>query len=199
MILAYDTETSGLPLFRQPSDHPDQPHIVDICGLLFADDGDLVDSFEAMVRPEGWEIPDEVAAIHGITTAIALEQGIPEADALAGFYALHERASLRVAHNEQFDARIVRIAIKRHMHASDADAWTAGNAHCTCNAAKPILKLPPTAKMRAAKFFGHKPPSLDEALRFFTGDEHTGAHRARADAEACARIYFAMQQRAAAA
>ena len=53
LITPYDTETTGLPLFRDPSDDPRQPHLVDICILAFNADGTLVDSFEAMVRPDG--------------------------------------------------------------------------------------------------------------------------------------------------
>jgi hypothetical protein len=32
-LMPYDTETTGLPLFEQPSDHPDQPHIVQLAAL----------------------------------------------------------------------------------------------------------------------------------------------------------------------
>jgi DNA polymerase III epsilon subunit-like protein len=132
-------------------------------------------------------------AAHGITHEQALAEGIPEADALAGILALQSRASLRVAHNEQFDQRIVRIAIKRYRLEWEED-WAAAPTFCTCNTAKPILKLPPTMKMIKAGFGKqYKTPNLAETLKHFTGDEHVGAHRARADAEACARIYFAMQ------
>ena len=50
LICVFDTETTGLPKFKEPSEHPDQPHIVDICALLYTPDGVLVDSFEAMRR-----------------------------------------------------------------------------------------------------------------------------------------------------
>jgi DNA polymerase-3 subunit epsilon len=110
LIAFFDTETTGLPAFKLPSDHHSQPHIVDICVLLYTPDGVLVDSFEAMVKPDGWVIPDEVAAIHGITTAMALDHGIPEVEALGGFHRIIERAGLRVAHNVSFDDRIMRIA-----------------------------------------------------------------------------------------
>lgn len=73
LICVFDTETTGFPNFKAPSDHPDQPHIVDICALLYTPEGDLVDSFEAMVRPDGWSIPNEVSVIHGITNEMALE------------------------------------------------------------------------------------------------------------------------------
>jgi len=37
-----------------------------------------------------------------------------------------------------------------------------------------------------------KQPSVAEALLHFTGEELIGGHRARADAEACTRVYFAL-------
>jgi len=198
LVLVLDTETTGLPDFKAPSDAPHQPHLVEIAALLYDGAGNLIDSFDAIIRPDGWESCPEALAAHGITHEQAMAEGIPEADALAAFYALHERASLRVAHNQSFDARILRIAIKRYMSDADADAWSSQPAFCTMNTAKPIMQLPPTAAMRAKKFFGPKPPTLAEALKFFTGDDHVDAHRARSDAEACARIYFAMQAKEAA-
>ena len=120
LICVFDTETTGFPNFKAPSDHPDQPHIVDICALLYTPEGDLVDSFEAMVRPDGWSIPNEVSVIHGITNEMALEHGIPEAVAIEGFLNIWNQAGLRVAHNVSFDDRIMRIGLKRFQ-----DAWVA--------------------------------------------------------------------------
>lgn len=198
-ILAFDTETSGLPDWSQPSESPQQPHLVEIAAILF-DDGIEIDRFHAIIKPDGWTIPDEVAEIHGITTERALAEGIPEAQALSLFLALHTRSDMRVAHNEAFDQRILRIAIKRFYGETQderdefADTFKAAPKYCTCNAAKPILQLPPTEKMAANPRFrnSHKPPNLQEAHKHFMGVEFTGAHGAMADAEACARVYFAM-------
>lgn len=193
LICVFDTETTGFPNWKIPSDDPSQPHLVDICALLYTPDGELVDSFEAMVRPDGWVIPNEVEVIHGITTEMALEHGIPEAEALAGFYRLHDQASLRVAHNIGFDDRIMRIAIKRYMSDFAAEAYKAGPGYCTAVKSKPICQLPPTEAMKATNFKNSfKTPTVAEALLHFTGEELVGGHRARPDTEACARIYFAM-------
>ena len=194
LICVFDTETTGLPLFRDPSDDPRQPHIVDICALLYTTQGELVDSFEAMVRPDGWEIPNEVAVIHGITNEIALEHGIPEAEAVTGFMNIWRQAGLRVAHNVSFDDRIMRIGLMRFLGEEVANTFREGDKFCTCQATTNIVKCPPTEKMIAAgrgKQF--KQPSVSEALKFFTGEDLDGAHRARPDAEACARVYFALQ------
>lgn len=193
MLNIYDTETTGFPHFKLPSDDPSQPHLVDICALLYRPDGTLEDSFEAIIRPDGWVIPDEAAAIHGITQEMAMDLGIPEAEALDGFLAIHAKAELRVAHNCSFDDRIMRIALKRYHGDVAAQSFKIGPNFCTCEAAKPIVQLPPTERMLRAGFKTFKAPNLAEAYRFFTGEELVGAHRARADALACARIYFALQ------
>ena len=59
--------------------------------------------------------------------------------------------ALRIAHNEQFDARIIRIAQYRAGELdADLDRWKVGPTECTARLATPILQLPPTAKMVAA-------------------------------------------------
>lgn len=193
LITPYDTETTGLPLFRDPSDDPRQPHLVDICILAFNVDGTLVDSFEAMIRPDGWVIPAEVTAIHGITNEMAMDLGIPESEALDGFMAIHDRAGLRVAHNISFDDRIMRIALSRYRGKEAADAFKTTPGYCTCQNSKNLVQCPPTAKMIAAGFGRQfKVPTVAEALCHFTGEELVGGHRARPDTEACARVYWAM-------
>lgn len=194
LICIFDTETQGFPHWKLPSDHPDQPHIVDICALLYTPEGDLVDSFEAMVRPDGWSIPNEVSVIHGITNEMALEHGIPEAVAIEGFLNIWNQAGLRAAHNVSFDDRIMRIGFKRFQDAWVAEAFRDAPKFCTCQATTNIVKCPPTEKMiRAGRGRQFKQPSVAEALKFFTGEDLVGAHRARPDAEACARVYFALQ------
>lgn len=195
LLTPYDTETTGLPLFRDPSDDPRQPHLVDICILAYDANGALVDSFEAMVRPDGWVIPNEVTAIHGITNEMAMDLGISEAEALDGFMAIHDRAGLRIAHNINFDDRIMRIALSRYRGKEAADAFKTTPGYCTCQSSKNLVQCPPTEKMIAAGFGRpgmYKPPTVAEALLHFTGEELVGGHRARPDTEACARVYFAM-------
>ena len=195
LITPYDTETTGLPLFRDPSDDPRQPHLVDICILAYSADGALVDSFEAMIRPDGWVIPAEVTAIHGITNEMAMDLGIPESEALDGFMAIHDRAGLRVAHNISFDDRIMRIALSRYRGKEAADAFKTTLGYCTCQNSKNLVQCPPTAKMIAAGFGRQfKVPTVAEALRHFTGEELVGSHRARPDTEACAKVFFVINK-----
>lgn len=60
MILVYDTETTGLPDWQQPSEAPQQPHIVELAALLYdTDTCELVDSMHTLVRPDGWTLVPE--------------------------------------------------------------------------------------------------------------------------------------------
>lgn len=185
-IMCYDSETTGLILYKEPSEDPRQPHIVELAALLFDDNTrELIDQMHAIVRPDGWIIPDDVAEIHGITIERAMDEGRPEAEVLAEFLALHARCSLRVAHNEDFDQRIVRIAIKRLGNGATqeerdaiADAFKAAPKYCTMKA---------DAKARGVKW-----PKLVEAYKHHTGRELENAHSAMFDARACAEVYFAM-------
>lgn len=190
----YDTETTGLPLFRERSEHPGQPHIVQLAAALVNMDTRVtVASIDVIVRPEGWTIPDEVAAIHGITTERAMDEGVPEPLALDMLLDLWGGRRMRIGHNEEFDARIVHTATLRH-RAEKADAWKAGKAECTQALATPILKLPPTERMLAAGRNHYKSANLGEAYRHFIGKPLEDAHSAMPDVLACMEVYFAIKQ-----
>lgn len=191
-IAVLDTETSGLPLYKERSTDPAQPHLVELAVKLFASDGTELERFAAIIKPDGWLIPDDVAAIHGITQERAMDEGIPEAEAIEAFLALHNQSQLRVAHNVSFDDRIMRIALLRYLGEADADAYKAHPTFCTANESRPILKLPPSEAQKAKTSFKTRTPTLAEAFAFFTGEPLQEAHRAEPDADACARIYFAM-------
>ena len=199
----FDTETTGLVRFKDPSIHPDQPHIVQLGACLVdIDTRKVLSTLDVMVRPDGWLIPDEVAAIHGITTEMAADLGVPESLAVEMLLDL-VGSRTRIAHNESFDARIVRIACMRHFEGSQADEWKGGPAECTQKLATPILRLPPTDRMKAVGFTKFKTANLREAVLHFTGKPLENAHSALADVHGCMSVWFAIkdlqaQQRAAA-
>lgn len=185
MILFFDTETTGLPLFKEPSEHPDQPHIVQLAMELCEDDGTVVESYEAIVNI-GQPIPAEVTAIHGITTEMSAA-GIEVKQMLADFMTLAERADAFAGHNIDFDLRLIRIQCARHLGSKwDVDKLK----HCTMKMATPIVNLPPTEKMVRAGFNKPKSANLGECIRHFFDEELDGAHNALVDVQACRRVYF---------
>lgn len=194
--LFYDTETTGLPDFKAPSEAEHQPHIVQLCGVLVdLDTRTPISMLDVIVRPEGWEIPAEISAIHGIDNDLANAVGVSEKTAIELFMQLWRGpGQVRIAHNEQFDARILRIGLKRHFNLGDetqlADEWKSGISKCTARMSTPIINLPPTPKMIAANMRKPKTPNLGEAYKHFTGNDLENAHSAFADTMACVQVYF---------
>lgn len=180
----YDTETSGLPLFKEPSEHPGQPHIVQLAAILVdLDTRKTIASIDVIVRPHGWDIPQDMVAIHGITTEMALDLGVSESIAVGMFMELWN-SRLRIAHNEIFDARILRIALMRYEDHATADNWKASTAQCSCQLARPYTKLEK-----------NKAPTLNEAYRHFYSNDFANAHTAMADTQACRDVWFAIQDK----
>lgn len=174
MILFLDTETTSLIKYGERSAHPDQPHLVELAGILTDDKWNVVDTFHAVVRPMGWHIPKEVTGIHGITEAFATEHGIDEKQAVDQFMALADSASLRIAYNEPFDARILRIALTRHAP-ERLDKWAAMPAEC--------------AMRLTQKLIGGKIPTLFEAYKAVMGKHLKQQHTAMGDAQACMELF----------
>lgn len=192
MILFLDTETTGLPLFDLPSDDPAQPHIVDIAASLFDDFGCEVERYDAIVNP-GVPIPPEVAQIHGITTEVAQAHGVSPMVALGTFLDMTDRAELLVGHNVSFDVRMVRILAAR----LTGEKWDNPlPIFCTMRRTTNLCKI---LKANPRTHNDWKWPNLGEAYRHFFGEEHSNAHRARADVDASARIFFHLKEQGIAA
>lgn len=201
--LIYDTETTGLPDWSKPSEDPCQPRITQICAELVDDEtGEVYASLHTLIKPDGWTIPPELEELTGITTEKCADVGLSMAQVLPMFVDMWTKSYQRVAHNESFDMRMVRIELMRHIDLSlpltdgnlPADIWKAGLAFCTCNAAKPIVNLPPSPKMVAKGMNTPKPPNLGEAYFHFTGLKLEGAHNAAVDVMACKEIYFKLRE-----
>lgn len=186
-VLVFDTETTGLPNWNEPSDDPSQPYIVDIAASLYDGTGLETDRFDAIVKP-GVPIPDELAALHGITTEIAMEQGIEMADAHAGLMALVAKADLIVGHNISFDIRLASIQAAR----VTGEKWdNLLPTFCTMRRTTNMVRI---LKARPRFSEDWKWPNLSETIRHFFGEDHSNAHRARADCDAAARIYFNIKE-----
>lgn len=186
-ILVFDTETTGLPLWNDPSDDPRQPYIVDIAASLFDATGLEIGRFDAIVKP-GVPIPDELGRLHGITTEIAMEHGVEITVANSMLMGMIADADLIVGHNVSFDIRMARIQAARATGAKwDNPLPTFCTMRRTTNICK-ILKANPRCHD------DWKWPNLSEAVRHFFGEDHSNAHRARADCDAAARLYFHLKE-----
>lgn len=185
MHLVFDTETTGLPIWKEPSDHPDQPHVVDIAWTLFAADGAEIERFDAIINPgPDVIIPDELAELHGITTERARDEGVTPSDVFERFVDTMGRTEQIVGHNVSFDLRMMRIMGAR----VTGEKWgTELPTFCTMRRSTNVCRIL-KAKPRTSNDW--KWPNLSEAMRHFFDEEHSDAHRARPDCDAAARIFF---------
>lgn len=192
VILVFDTETTGLPLWGDPSDDPRQPHIVDLAASLFDGYGVEVDRYDTIINP-GVQIPQEVAELHGITTEIAEAYGAEPVEAFDRLTCMMARADLIVGHNVSFDLRMVRILGVRVTGEKWANPLP---SFCTMRHTTSICKI---LKRQPRCHNDWKWPSLSEAVQHFFGEDHSNAHRARPDCDASARIYFHLKEQGIAA
>jgi DNA polymerase III epsilon subunit-like protein len=140
-----------------------------------------------MIRPDGWVVPPAAEKIHGLSTDLCQRCGIPLDVAWSVLSSFAAHADLLVAHSVAFDRFILDSEWLRQR---DVLPPLEGIWYCTKEAATPVLKLP---SKHPGSEYGW--PSLTEAHNFFCGIGITGAHDALVDAEACARVYYALQNR----
>lgn len=204
-IFCWDTETDDLPIWKSPSEHPDQPFIVSIAMLkLDLETLEEIDSFYAILKPPAGRTineTNEAFKAHGITNERAQAEG-RERDPVIRLYAQKRReCRSSLAHNASFDVRMMRIELLRLGASKDEiDAIEATSPQlCTMKLATPVLNIPATTKMQKAGFGGKpKNASLADCLRYLFKEEDEGAHNALADARACARVYRRLMDMAAA-
>lgn len=180
LILFKDTETTGLPDWKSPSDAESQPHLVQLAAILADEESrEVVATLDLIIKPDGWVIPDEVAAIHGITTEIALRDGVPEVEALNQLMEIWN-GNTRISHNKTFDQRIIRIASKRYLDEAACERWADKDSYLC------------TMRMFQQQF-GGKNTKLATCYEKLTGKPLENAHTAMADTQACMEIYFALK------
>jgi DNA polymerase-3 subunit epsilon len=177
----FDTETTDLL--------EKHPHIVQL-GLLLTSGGREVASFHTLIDPEGqWEVPEQSTRVHGITTEMCLDTGIPIRDALMVFEQFAYMAGRLVAHNYEFDSAVIDLELKRL--GRQGNYYNDVRQLCTMKAATPICQIPFASGGRGNKKF--KYPKLNEAYRHFTKHEMQDAHTAYGDVRACRTVFQYLQ------
>lgn len=190
----YDTETSGMILWKERSHDPRQPHIVQLGWVTFAPDGKEIGDHSVIVRPDGWFSDDEALRVHGITHERAMDEGIPENQVVEQWVDEQEHTDLRVCHQPRFDDRIMKIAMLRAGYSrEDIDAILVKPKFDTCRAATNVIKPGPSAAMAAKGMKMSRSVSLVECLAHFFDQPPDGAHDALWDARQCARLYWHLQ------
>ncbi|MHA7831793.1 MAG: DNA polymerase III subunit alpha [Flagellimonas sp.] len=184
MYLIFDTETTGLPKrWDAPiTDTDNWPRCVQIAWQLHDELGNLIEHQDFLVKPEGFNIPYESEQIHGISTALAEEKGVPLSKVLEAFNKALQQTKFVVGQNVGFDINIMGCEFHREGVESPMTELPVLDT-CTEHTAE-LCKIPGG---RGGKF---KLPTLTELHEFLFGEPFSEAHNATADVEATTRCFL---------
>ena len=184
MYLIFDTETTGLPKrWDAPvTDTDNWPRCIQIAWQLHDPMGKLLDRQDYLVKPEGFDIPYDAEQIHGISTALAMEEGTPLHEVLKHFRQALSRTKFIVGQNLGFDINITGAEFYRLQQDNPLEGLPVLDT-CTEKTAE-LCRIPGG---RGGKF---KLPTLTELHEFLFGDPFEEAHNATADVEATSRCFL---------
>jgi DNA polymerase III epsilon subunit-like protein len=180
-VITFDLETTGIPVRYGNKYAPentslfDQARIVSISWLI-AEDNVVTKHTHYVIRPEGFSIPQQSTAIHGISHEQAVSEGHSFDLILGGEFLTDLRqADFLVAHNIDFDYNVLKSEFIRRGYPSETILDNIPQI-CTCKAGQRIMKL----RWR---------PKLVDLYKSLFGTEIEGtAHNAMYDTLACYRV-----------
>lgn len=175
MFCIFDTETSGLFDFNKPAHAEGQPRLASIAMIAADEQLNLLAATSVLVRPDGWEMSAEAEGVNGLSQGLLNEHGVPVGEVLWRYAAEIDRGAVIVAHNAQYDTKIMRGEMRR---AGLDDRYGRTKTICTMRALTDICRIP------KASGRGMKWPTLSEALMHCLGRDHANAHGALPDAMA---------------
>lgn len=185
MEFFFDTETTGFPERsgnRLPPpkslDKYDSARIVSISWIVTRQQR-VVSQAYYVVRPDGFVVPPESTAIHGITHEEAMSTGCPIATVFDTLKEALDGVATMVAHNIDFDIRVLTSELIRAGR-EDLVSLVDGMHHvCTMKKGREVTKK------RAY-------PKLADLYRALYGEEMEGAHNAQYDTYYCFKCYTKM-------
>ena len=184
--LFFDTETTGVPRnYNAPSSNiQNWPRLVQLAWILTDENGNRIHSDNLIIRPDGFTIPKDASKVHGITTEIAMKEGIPLDKAINQFIEDFNSARYIVGHNVDFDKKIVGAEMIR---LGMKDIMDSKKSYCTMQSSIDFCKIPGK--------YGYKYPKLQELYKKLFGCEFDNAHDAMSDIEATEKCFWELRKR----
>lgn len=178
--IVFDTETTGLPknyklsakLFNQ------WPHIVQFSWIICKNNKKEEKSF--IIKPDNYNIPEESTKIHNITTDFANKHGYLLKDVLSIFKNDCDQVDYIVAHNSNFDKKVILAAYYRN----NIDATFLENKKIVCT----MLSTIDLCKLQGK--YGYKYPKLEELFIFlFNKKPNVQLHNSLEDSRITLQCY----------
>ena len=184
-ILFFDTETTGLPKnFNAPStDLNNWPRMVQLAYIFQDIHGNVITKGNYIIKPDGYSIPTTSTSIHGISTERANKEGKILSDVLKKFNSLVIQSKYLVAHNVNFDVKILEAEFIRMKMKSSLQSKS---KICTMESSTNYCAINGT--------YGYKWPSLSELYYKLFNSILKESHNAEIDISATAKCFWALKQ-----
>lgn len=190
-VLVFDTETTGLPTDRKaPSSCTEcWPHIVQLSYILYdASMNTILSEYDELVAlPAGVKMSRGSIEQHGITEAQLRRKGVHIGAVLSDFTSAVQSADRIVAHNLEFDRKVVEAACYRA--AMPLAFATDPVCFCTARSGVPLCGIW-AARKNGTQFLRF--PKLWELHEELFSQRPGHLHDALADVLICLRCYAQM-------
>ena len=157
--------------------------MVQIAWLLYDASRNRIDEKDFVIKPEGFSIPDDATRVHGISTEYAMDKGQDLDFVLKLFAEQIETAGMLVAHNMNFDEKIVGAEFFRK---NIPNKLLQTNRICTMKESTDYCQIP--------GHYGYKWPKLSELHIELFGEDFEEAHNATVDINATAKCFWKMKE-----
>ncbi|HMA62419.1 MAG TPA: 3'-5' exonuclease [bacterium] len=185
MYLFFDTETTGLPNnWKAPASALNNwPRMVQIAWILSDNNGNRIENVDFIIKPENYKIPKSATKVHGITNQVAHQQGRDLETILRKFNKQVRKTDYIVAHNINFDLKIVGAELLR----KELNIYFQEKRRiCTMKSTTNYCKLPGK--------FGYKWPNLSELHIKLFGEDFEEAHDAAIDIKATEKCFWELKK-----
>lgn len=206
LILVFDTETNGLPKNMKSIPNGDNfndwPNIVQLSYILYDTDAKRVIAIhDHIIRvPVGVNITEESIKFHGITNEISQKNGTPFELVVNTFMEIFRLADLVVAHNVEFDQKIIVAEMFKIMQTTSfKDYWISSlnevahtqKYYCTMQQGVNMCNIKAFTKVDKKEYI--KFPTLLELCKHLFQYEPKNLHNSLNDALVCFQCFYEMR------
>ena len=192
-VLIFDTETTGLPLERNPSiyDSSMWPYIVQLSYILFdsTTKKSLVAHDWIIKVSEDVEISQGSINLHGITKEISNTEGVDLSFALDCFDICLKSADEIVGHNMQFDKKMIIVESIRNQRESGFKK-SKNKEFCTMHNSKDLCAI--KKRSRKGEVYNKFPTQTELHTKLFK-IAPKGVHNSWNDILICLRNYYKLK------
>ena len=184
-FIIFDVETTGLPIKRNApiNDLNNWPRIVQLAFGIYKSNGECIEEYDYVIKPDNFTIPENSTKIHKITNEFAKDNGYEIKYVLNIFLEKLKNIDYLVAHNLKFDKKILETELYRNNFDFNLQKYNLKDI-CTMETSTNFCKLEPF------RYNTYKWPRLEELHKKLFDEKVDGFHNALIDIQVCKKCLF---------